>query len=61
MTFTSSCLYAPLNPHDDQKALEIAFAHLTPAAVLLKDGDGGPARAAAVKAGIQVIELQSLA
>ena len=59
MTFASSCLYAPLNPDDDGSALDLAFAHLHPVAVALTSGDPTPARAAAQRAGIKVIELHS--
>ena len=59
IALASSCLYAPLNPADDENALELAFAHLSPTAVVLKSGDSTPARAAAERAGIEVIELRS--
>ncbi len=59
LSFAPSCLYAPLNPHDDEKALEVAFGHLSPASVLLRHGDRGPARAAAERSGLPLIELQS--
>ena len=59
LTLASSCLYAPLNPDDDGKALDFAFAHLTPTAVVLRDGDSTPARGAAERAGIRVLELRT--
>jgi acyl-CoA synthetase (AMP-forming)/AMP-acid ligase II len=59
MTFASSCLYAPLNLDDDGSALDLAFAHLQPVAVALNSGDLTPARTAAQRAGIKVIELHS--
>jgi acyl-CoA synthetase (AMP-forming)/AMP-acid ligase II/thioesterase domain-containing protein len=55
LAFTSACIYAPLNPDDDETSVRRTLQRLRPAAVLT-EGPRSPALA-----GIPVIELYPLA
>ena len=57
LCFAAACIFAPLNPDDDENAITVAIQQLTPKAIILRAGVAAAARDAAIRSGIPIIEL----